>query len=392
VTIVALSLWFPFPPDNGSRARAFYLLRELARRGHQIRLITGIQPDTNFNEGTPAELAEICRSVTAIPHQWVDTKNVGLFSALSSVPRAVKQSVNPALTAALTLSLRLPMDVLLVFERGADSYLPETDDFPPALLDQVEFSGDFDKTHRLTGMKSVRYWRQQLQRYQAVTAVSEAETAAARQALGMPESGAPTVHTAPNGADVAAFEKRPATGTIPGWLVFTGSQTYAPNREAVLHFAREIYPRLITRYSLSANPHLLVTGRLNGDESTFSCVSYSGFLPDMRPVWSSAEIAIVPLLRGGGTRIKILEAWASGVPVVSTSVGAAGLDALHGEHLLIADTPDDFARAIALLLNEPARAAALAENARRFVEMRYDWSVIGGKMDDLLQGIAAGGS
>jgi glycosyltransferase involved in cell wall biosynthesis len=93
---------------------------------------------------------------------------------------------------------------------------------------------------------------------------------------------------------------------------------------------------------------------------------------------------VVPLRAGGGTRLKILEAWAAGLPVVSTTIGAAGLDGKNGEHLALADTPQAMAEVVARLLQDPQWACALARSARRLAEERYDWPAIAAGLSNLL--------
>ena len=379
--ILALSSWFPYPPDNGSRQRAFYLLRELARRGHRIRLIARI-PEKSLQGGVPEPLAELCAQVTTIspdPHRGSVSATVRAF--LSSTPRAVASAQNAALTAAVAAELRLRPDIILAFERDIDASLP---DFPfdiPAILDQVEFSGDWARRRQLTGIKSGLYWRRRLRRYRAITAVSSAEAAAARRILG---DSCPQIAVIPNGADTRATLPRDTRKIIPGQLIYNGSPTYAPNRNAIHWFAHEILPRIVAQ---APETRLIVTG-------VAACSRWgnalppqallTGYLPDLNSTLASSAICVVPLRQGGGTRLKILEAWAAGVPVISTTIGAAGLDAVSGEHLLIADTPETFAQAVIALLSDPERAARIAANARRFVETRYDWREIGASLDALL--------
>jgi glycosyltransferase involved in cell wall biosynthesis len=99
-------------------------------------------------------------------------------------------------------------------------------------------------------------------------------------------------------------------------------------------------------------------------------------VPDVRPLIARSACSIAPLQRGGGTRLKILEAMAIGTPVVATSKGAEGIGAINGEHLLIADSPAEFAHAVTRVLAEPALGRRLSENARQLVRTRYDWAGI----------------
>ena len=111
----------------------------------------------------------------------------------------------------------------------------------------------------------------------------------------------------------------------------------------------------------------------------------SGYVEDVRPVIAGSAVCVVPLRQGGGTRLKILEAMALGVPVVSTTKGAEGLDVVDGAHLLLADEPHDFAAATVRLMRDGALRARLAEQARARVEERYDWRAIGAGFASLVE-------
>jgi glycosyltransferase involved in cell wall biosynthesis len=107
----------------------------------------------------------------------------------------------------------------------------------------------------------------------------------------------------------------------------------------------------------------------------------TGMIDDIRDTVASAAVYVVPLRVGGGTRLKILDALAMGKAIVTTSVGCEGLDVVHGEHLLVADEPEDFARAVLRVLADPDLARALGERGRRLVQERYEWSVIASGME-----------
>ncbi|MFN3372950.1 MAG: glycosyltransferase family 4 protein, partial [Chloroflexus sp.] len=117
-------------------------------------------------------------------------------------------------------------------------------------------------------------------------------------------------------------------------------------------------------------------------------VEYTGFVDNIRDVIARHAVEVTPIREGGGTRLKILEALALGVPVVSTSKGAEGLELIDGKHLLLADTPMDFARATSRLLTDPPLARRLGETGRQAVAVRYDWRVIVPRLNDMLEEVA----
>jgi glycosyltransferase involved in cell wall biosynthesis len=171
---------------------------------------------------------------------------------------------------------------------------------------------------------------------------------------------------APDGRPVAAID-----------FLMVGNLSYYPNADAAMFFCREVLPRLgsaagsprLTILGSAPSPAVLALGEQPG-------VTILANVPDVSPYYAAARLAVVPIRAGGGSRIKILEAFAHGRPVVSTRIGAEGLAVVDGRHLLIADTADDFATATARLLADPALAGRLVQEARLLVEARYGFELV----------------
>jgi glycosyltransferase involved in cell wall biosynthesis len=182
----------------------------------------------------------------------------------------------------------------------------------------------------------------------------------------------------PNGVDVASFAPARGAARTAGaapTIVFTGAFSYAPNAEGARWLLDAVRPELakllpharIVLVGKDPSPALRARARPGAIEVT-------GRVDDVRPYLGEAHVCVVPLRVGGGTRIKILEAMAAGVPVVSTRVGAEGIAARDGESIVLADDAAGFARAVAELAGSPARARAIATAAAALVAERYDWS------------------
>lgn len=177
----------------------------------------------------------------------------------------------------------------------------------------------------------------------------------------------------PNGVDLEryAFRPEPAADEI---VFYVGDLTWPPHAEGIAWFRREVWP-LVVRFRPDARAQVMgrgtVAGKIGGDGFTFL-----GEGDDTRPHWRTAAVAVVPLRAAAGTRLKILEAAASGVPVVSTSVGAEGLDLVDGSEIRLADAPGAFAHSVSSLLADPEARRRQAAAARRKVESRYGWSDI----------------
>jgi glycosyltransferase involved in cell wall biosynthesis len=191
------------------------------------------------------------------------------------------------------------------------------------------------------------------------------------------------IHVIPNGVDTSTIAGRSPAGTAASTrqtLLFVGSMDYHANSDAVIWFCREIWPRLAAEF-----PHLdfKIVGR-NPPAAVRALASprilITGTVEDVRPFYHHAFAVLVPLRVGGGTRLKILEAMAAGVPVISTRLGAEGLAVAHGRELLLADTADEMAASIRMLLSDEVLRAALCKAARALVETQYDWSVLGARL------------
>jgi sugar transferase (PEP-CTERM/EpsH1 system associated) len=176
----------------------------------------------------------------------------------------------------------------------------------------------------------------------------------------------------PNGVDVDFFKPSSVTPD-PDSVVFVGVMHYRPNVDAALYFAREILPLL-----LQVRPNLKFTIVGGGPPEELRRlasrnISVTGRVTDTRPYMASAGACVVPLRMGSGTRLKVLEGLAMGRPIVSTSLGCEGIATVPGEHLLVGDTPADFAGNVLRILDDPAFGAELARRGRKLVEDRYSW-------------------
>lgn len=213
-------------------------------------------------------------------------------------------------------------------------------------------------------------------RADVVLVTSERERLALERAL-----PGKALEVVPNGVDIEYFHGNHAEQAIPGRIVFTGAMDYYPNVDAVLFFARQCWP--IVRDHLP-NATWQIVGRNPLPEvwklAELPGVTVTGSVPDTRPYLAEAEVAIVPLLIAGGTRLKILEALAMRKAVVSTSIGCEGLAVVAGEHLIVEDQPQKFALALIKLLGSPETRTALGAAGRRLVEAEYSWERCGNRL------------
>jgi len=182
------------------------------------------------------------------------------------------------------------------------------------------------------------------------------------------------IEVIPNGVDLDYFDFSPDQ-TDGNLLIFCAKLDYFPNEDAALYFANSVWPILRERRPelrldiVGSRPPRTVK-QLNGRDN----IRVIGSVPDVRPYLRRASVALCPIRLRAGIQNKILEAMALGVPVIATRICCPGLAVEPGRHLLVADTPDEFARAVELAVDNPALRASLIQAGRKYVESRHDWT------------------
>lgn len=389
MNVLFLSNWFPYPPNNGSKLRIYNLLRGLARR-HEVTLISF----KDEHQGTTAlELRDICKVIHAIPAREYNPRSrravAGFFS---TKPRVLVDRFSPEMAARIEKEIVTNRYDLVIASQWYMAAYCEHFKNLPAIFEEVEI-GLFENRNpgnatvtrwlrrKLMELKMEYYFRKLLFHFTACTVVSEKE----RNLLKSMVPGYESIEVIPNGvqlSDYAGIQAEPQ----PNSLIFTGSFTFSANYKAMCWFLSEIYPRI-----RAVVPEVCLT--ITGDHGGLPLpetknVNLTGFVKDVRPLVASAWISLAPLLVGGGTRLKILEAMALRSPVVATTKGAEGLAVQNGENILIADKPADFADAVIRLLKEPGLRQRLVENAYRLVLEKYDWPVVAPRFLSLADKVA----
>jgi glycosyltransferase involved in cell wall biosynthesis len=394
VRILLLTPQLPYPPRQGTAMRNYGLLESLSRR-HQVHLVSFLAPGDSLVAAEPLRAA--LRSLEAIPqpHRPVPTRLLQLVT--SPLPDMAHRLASPDLRAALERALQtytfdvvqfegiemIPyLDLLLEHRRGQGGPLLVFDDHNAEyVLQRRVFEADIRVPRRWLGAaySLVQWWR--LRRYEAwacrqvdlVVTVSEPDREAVARVA--PEIEADVV---PNGIafeDYASF--RVSEGFLPRHsLVFTGKMDFRPNVDAVLWFADRVLPLVRAAvpdaqfYIVGQRPHERLE-RLRGKAG----IVITGQVPETRPYIASADVYVIPLRSGGGTRLKVLEAMAMGRPIVSTTMGCDGFPVSSGREALLANDPPAFARQVVELLTYPERGRSLSQVAVQFAA-RYDWEQI----------------
>lgn len=388
--ILFLSAWFPFPTNNGSKLRIYNLLRALAQE-HSLSLISfADQPD--LDPDAP-EIRQICDQVELVPVRYFKPASwrarLGFFSLK---PRSVIDTFSPDMAAAIGRALRAgSYDLIIASQTRIAGYAPYFEG-TPAIFEEVEAGIIYEEyaqarswlarlRYGLTWAKHRHYLRGLLPAFRACTVVSEPERRLFQQQVA---ADGPPLTVIPNCLDVAACRPfwRPPQ---PASLIYTGSFSYFPNHGAMVWFVEHVLPLVAAQIP---EVQLTITGNRAGKAlPSEDHVQHVGFVDDVRPCVAGSMVSLAPLWTGGGTRLKILEAMALRTPVVATSKGVEGIDARHGEHLLIADTPQAFATAVISLLTDAALREQLADRAYQLVCEQYDWTAVTPRLLNLVHSV-----
>jgi glycosyltransferase involved in cell wall biosynthesis len=378
------------PPRFGAQARVHGLMTQLAQR-HDLTAVMLINDEFDAEECRQAMQA-YCREVVFVSNPYgrdgLTKRRLQLKSLASPQSFERLQLMVPELQQALDRVLRAKrFDIVnLEFPYLGNYHLrqaPPGEKLPPLAVDSHEIAYDLARQFARTGGSLVRRlyaganWRklrrEELQTFRDADGVYLCSSEDEQRLLGQ----IPKVRTAviPNAADVEYYQPRP-TDPQPGGrtVVYFGLLSTAPNVDGVIYFVQDIWPRI-------AQAHPEARLKIIGGRPPLSLqmlagprVELTGFVPDLRPHLAEAAVIVVPLRLGGGTRLKIVEGMAMGKAIVSTALGAEGIEATPGRDILIEDEPEYFADAVNRLLADPELAARVGQSARKLAVERYAWS------------------
>jgi glycosyltransferase involved in cell wall biosynthesis len=387
-----LSTWFPAPPDNGSKARVFHLLRALAAR-HEVSLITFAPSDGPLPEVDCRSLG-LCHHFQMIARRpFQQSARRRLLGLISPVPRDLAAMYSPEMAAAVRrAAAERPADAVIASTLATAGYARQV----PAgarVLEEHNFLGRIlaervrEKRARpwrqLTWRKDLAFERRTFRAFDLVIMVSEQD----RDAVRAMRCATTTVAVVPNG--VALNGPPAAVAPVAGRLIYPGAVTYQANLDAVRWFVTEIWPCV---RAACPGATFEVTGRTDGVDVTrlaqVDGVTFTGYLEDLPGELARSWACVVPLRQGGGTRLKVLEAMGAGVPVIATAKGVEGLGLTPDHHYLRAEDAATFAAQIRRLSADPRWRTELARRARAVVAQRYDWRAIGTGFVDLIEEVA----
>lgn len=388
------------PVDTGGKIRSYNLLRQLAAR-HQLSLLSyyGGERDAGYERDIAEHLPGAETIHTGAPESTLAQGLDYLRRLPSRAPYAVRKFTSPLvvrrvaewmreregdvaicdfLSASLNFPRRLAVPCVL-FQHNVESALWHRQaTHEPHPLKRLAF--------KLEAAKMQAYERETVRRFHHIIAVSDHD-----RRLMSEMTDASRITVVPTGVDLAQYraaaaaeEKAPAAGEGAPLVLFLGSMDWEANIDGVDYFCREIWPSVLERVPqarfriVGRNPHARVRRLASAS------VEVTGTVPSVVEHLREAAVFVVPLRVGGGTRLKIFEAMAVGKAVVSTTVGAEGLDVTNGRDLILADDAGTFADSIVELLLDEARRREL-ERAAAELAAQHDWSVVVRRFEEALE-------
>jgi polysaccharide biosynthesis protein PslH len=391
--ILLLTQVVPYPPDSGPKIKTYNVLRYLAAR-HRVHLVSFVR--TAAEAANARALRAYCAGVTTVPLRRSRVRDVGYLarSVVSGRPFLIERDDVQAMRTTVSRLVReqtfdaAHADQLSMGQFAVD--LP----VPLRVLDEHNAVWTIVRRAAASEGRGPRRWLAELEwrklrayegdlcrRFDWVTVVSAEDRAALARAAGSP-FGAKVI---PIAVDTREWDFAPPPPTARH-VISLATMFYPPNAEGVRWFATDVFPQVrravpdthprVRRavpdtqfFVVGSRPPAHITRLATPD----SGIVVTGYVADIQPLLEQSAALIVPVHSGSGMRVKILEGFARGMPIISTRIGVEGIDARPGEHLLVADDPNEFAAALIGLLQRPDEAARLARAGRTLVEARYDW-------------------
>ncbi len=422
--ILLLTQIVPYPPDSGPKVKTYHVLRYLAGRGHRITLATFVRQD---EEQHLQSLQPFCAELHAVPLRRSRLADVRAYaqSLRSGLPFLVTRDAKPEMQSLVNKLTReqwfdiVHADQLTMGQYALEvgSWKLEVGNHPSLVFDAHNAVWQIVERAQQTAPFFVRPFlaleAHRIKRYEGALihqfdhtlAVSAVDRQALLDAANLerenPKSEMPRRTTSgtvpvcnpargplrclqskisivPIALDCAAAQ--PVSRSDHSANIITVSTLfYPPNADGVRWFIREVFP--IVRRQMPEATLTIVGARPPQDIVRFatrhsSHVTLTGYVPDLQPYLERAALMVVPVRAASGMRVRILEALARGIPLVTTTTGVEGIEAIHGEHLLVADEPREFAEAVVRLLGNAQLRERLARNGRRLIEEHYDWRVV----------------
>jgi polysaccharide biosynthesis protein PslH len=384
--ILFLAHLFPLPLDSGGKIKSFYTLKVLAAE-HEVVFLSFIRGD---EENYLSQLQEICPNIRVIKlnRSKVNFAKDALVSLCSDKSFIISRDYRAEMQTAFNeLVKEFQPDIVHIDHLQMAQYVSFNSNYK-TLLDEhnVEYmiikrvsessSSALMRAYAALEWKKLRYYEINIcSKADLVVCVSDED----KNTLLSDVKINCAIEAVPIGVDTNYFkavDRKENSKTI----LSIATMYWPPNVDSMLYFCNEIFP-LIKKELPDANLNIAGQKPVKEIQALASdSILVSGYVSDSREIAVDCGVFIVPLRSGSGVRVKILNAMAMGLPIVTTSIGVEGLNCKHNEHLIIADSPKDFADAVVELIQNKEKSTEIGKNARELVESEYSWDIIGKRL------------
>ena len=388
--ILMLTPYLPYPLLTGGQTRSYNLIKRLSSLGHEITLLSLVK--SSKERAYVGELERFCKEVHVFDRSekpW--TLNNILRTGFSLYPfLVVRNWAKEEKNATGEMITKEKFDLIHAETFYVMPHIPETK-IPILLVEQTiehlvyqHFAGRFKipflKLLLYIDVWKLKYWELRYwKKAQKVVAMSEED----RKKM-LSEVSSLDVDIVPNGVDSKYFGLKVASRSKGPVVLYLGNFTWLQNREAVEILVKKVWPKI--KFKLP-NAKLWIIGKDARDffNNLVSKDVVVDEVDDVRKVYQRAWVLVAPIYGGGGTRYKNFEAFASGLPVVTTSIGIRGTEATDGVEVIIRDNPLEIAFSAVNLLTDKTLYKRIVENARKMVKQKYDWDPIAEKLSRIYQ-------
>lgn len=387
-----LTPYLPYPLLTGGQTRSFNLIKRLSALGHEITLFSLVK--SKEERKYVGHLEKFCKEVQVFsrPGKPWTLRNI-LKTGFSLYPFLVIRNWAKGEKAAIEQKIKQEkFDLIHAETFYVMPHIPKTK-IPILLVEQTieylvyrhfadEFKFPLLKPLLYLDVAKMKYWELLYwKRAKKVVAMSRED-----KNIMTDEVSGLDVDIVPNGVDSKFFGESVAVKSKEPIVLYLGNFTWLQNREAVQILLTKVWPKI--KQGLP-KAKLWIVGKEAGD--FFADLASSDILvseiEDVREAYQKASVLVAPIYGGGGTRYKNFEAFASGLPVVTTSIGIRGTNAEDGEEVIIRDKPGEIAEAAILLLNDKVLYNKIAENAKKMVRAKYDWDPIAKKLSNIYENL-----
>jgi glycosyltransferase involved in cell wall biosynthesis len=412
--ILSLTQIVPYPPDSGPKIKTWHVLCYLAEQGHEITLATFVRPE---EEQFVPELKRVCAQVHTVPIRRSRLRDVFYMagSQLSGRPFLIERDDLAEMRSLVeglllrggydyALADQLTMTQFLIPNRDGKRLQSDSSPRPQRIFDAHNATWTIVERMRQATPWYLRPVLQlearRVKRYEgtlvldfehtfAVTSIDKQDlvNAASELSPGSEQSSAQKITVIPIAVDTTRLAPiKRQTGSTN--ILTLGTLHYPPNADGIRWFATEVFPRITVQVP---DATLTILGKnpppdfLKMAEDNHGRITVTGYVPELTPYMQQAALMVIPVRAGSGMRVRILEALALAMPIVTTTVGLEGIDARNGEEVLVSDTPEDFAATVIRLMGDGDLQTKLAQNGRRLAERTYDWRVVLKRLDQVIK-------